>query len=44
MHMVIVYYVFCAGLTLLFSLWYMNKFWTEELFNEIKKEKGGEIS
>jgi len=40
MHMVFLYYVICIGGTLILSILYMNKFWTEEMFELLKR---GEI-
>lgn len=40
MHMVYLYYGVCIGGTLILSIIYMNKFWTDEMFDHFKK---GEI-
>lgn len=37
MHMVFLYYVLVVGGTLVGSLLYMNKFWTEAKFEAMKK-------
>lgn len=39
MHMGIFYYVINLGLLLLFSFWYMKKYWTEESFEVIQQSK-----
>lgn len=39
MHMGIFYYVINLGLLLLFSFWYMKKYWTDEKFDNLSKDK-----
>jgi hypothetical protein len=39
MHMVFLYYVIVVGGTILFAVWYMNRFWSQEIFEQIAKEK-----
>lgn len=40
MHMVFLYYVICIGGTIVLSLLYMNKYWSQDLFDLLRK---GEI-
>ena len=39
MHMGLFYYVINLGLLLLFSFWYMKKYWTDDKFDEFSKGK-----
>lgn len=39
MHMGIFYYVINLGLLLIFSFWYMKKYWTEDKFDKIQNNK-----
>ena len=39
MHMGFFYYVINLGLLLLFSFWYMKKYWTDDKFDEFSKGK-----
>lgn len=38
MHMGFFYYVICVGALLIFTVFYMQKYWTEDVFKKLTDE------